>query len=161
MFTFAAVRSVVAGTLVLAAGCGSNMMGTEATTQLMSVSPRGGTTSVAVATEIVLTFSQAMMGGMERFMILHQGSASGPTIPMSCSWSEGQTALTCRPGQPLAAGTRYTVHLGSGMMDSRGQRVGMDRGRMGMGGSPAGMMGAGASCGNGSDGMVFDFTTGP
>ncbi len=162
------VRGLVAGTLVLAAGCGSNMMGTEAGTQLLSVSPRGGTASVAVSTDIVLTFNQAMMAGMEQYMALHQGGVTGPTISMNCNWSDGQKTLTCRPGQPLTAATRYTVHLGGGMMDSSGQRVGMDRNGMGMGGQWAtggmmggqtGMMGTGWQHANGSYGMVFEFTT--
>lgn len=168
MFTFATVRSLVAGTLVLVTGCGSNMMGTEAATQLVSVSPRGGTTSVAVSTDIVLTFSQAMMVGMEQYMVLHQGSVSGSTSPMSCRWSDGQRTLTCRPGQPLAAGTRYTIHVGGGMMDSGGLRVGTNRNGMGMGGQwvtggmmggQAGMMGSGWANTNGSYGMVFEFMT--
>lgn len=168
MLNFSAVRGLVAGTAILAAGCGSNMMGTEAATQLLSVSPRGGTASVAVSADIVLTFNQPMMPGMEQYLALHQGTAAGPTISMSCNWSDGQKTLTCRPGQPLTAATRYTVHLGGGMMNANGQRVGMDRYGMGMGGqwatggmmgSQTGMMGTGWMHANGSYGMVFEFTT--
>ena len=162
------VRGLLAGTLVLAAGCGSNMMDTELATQLLSVSPRGGTGSVAASADIVLTFNQPMMPGMEQYVALHQGTVTGPAIVMSCNWSDGQKTLSCRPSQPLAAATRYTIHVGGGMMDSSGRRVGMERNSMGMGGQWAtggmmggqtGMMGTGWMHANGSFGMVFEFTT--
>ncbi len=168
MIGISAVRGLVAGTLVLAAGCGSNMMDPELATQLLAVSPRGGTANVSVSTDIVLTFNQTMMTGMEQYLALHQGTVTGPTISMSCNWSDGQKTLRCRPGQPLAAATRYTVHVGGGMMDGSGKRIGMDRNGMRMGGEWAtggmmggqtGMMGTGWMHTNGSYGMVFEFTT--
>jgi hypothetical protein len=167
MLKLSVVRGLIAAAAVLAPGC-SNMMDTELATQLLSVSPRGGATGVASTTDIVLTFNQPMMMGMEQYMALHQGGLSGPTLPMSCNWSDSRTTLTCRPDQPLAAGTRYTVHMGGGMMDADGRRVGMERygrkmggrcatGRM-MGGQ-SGMMGAGWTHTDGSYGMAFEFTT--
>lgn len=162
------VRGLIAGALVLAAGCGSNMMDAGPAAQLVSVSPRGGAADVTVSADIVLTFNQGMMAGMEQFMMLHQGGVTGPTAAMTCSWSDGQRMLTCRPGQPLAAGTRYTIHVGGGMMDASGLSVGMDRYGMGMGGQrvtggmmggQAGMMGSGWMQVDGSYGMMFEFTT--
>lgn len=162
------VRGLIAGALVLTAGCSSNMIDAAPATQLVSVSPRGGAASVTVSADIVLTFNQGMMAGMEQFMALHQGGVTGPTAAMTCNWSDGQRMLTCRPGQPLAAGTRYTIHVGGGMMDASGLSVGMDRYGMGMGGQWAtggmmggqtGMMGTGWMHANGSYGMVFEFTT--
>lgn len=168
MIGSSAVRGLVAGILVLAAACGSNMMDTELATQLLSVSPRGGSSRVPVSTDIVLTFNQAMMAGMEQYVALHRGTVTDPTILMSCNWSDGQKTLTCRPGQPLAAATRYTVHVGGAMMTTGGQRVDMDRNGMGMGGQwvtggmmggQTGMMGTGWMHANGSYGMAFEFTT--
>ena len=101
-------------------------------------------------------------------MVLHQGGITGPTTAMTCNWSDGQRTLSCRPGQPLAAATQYTIHVGGGMMNSSGQAVGMDQYGMGMGGQWAtggmmggqtGMMGTGWMNANGSYGMMFEFTT--
>ncbi len=162
------VRVLIMGALVLATACTSSMMDTGAATQLVSVSPRGGAAGVAVSPDIVLTFSEPMMTGMEQYMALHQGGVTGPTTPMTCSWSDGRRTLSCRPGQPLAAGTRYTIHVGGGMMDANDLPVGMDQYGMGMGGQLAtggmmggqtGMMGTGWMHADGSYGMMFDFTT--
>jgi hypothetical protein len=162
------IRGLAAGTLALSAACSSDMMNTGPAAQLMSVSPRGGAASVTLSADIVLTFNQGMMAGMEQFMALHQGGVTGPTTGMTCNWSDGQRTLTCHPGQPLAAGTRYTVHVGGGMMNSSGQPIGMDQYGMGMGGQrvtggmmggQAGMMGSGWMQADGSYGMMFEFTT--
>lgn len=168
MLRISALRGLVTGAAVLAAGCGSNMMDSGLATQLLSVSPRGGATGVAATSDIVLSFNRPMMTGMEQYLALHQGGVTGPTLPMSCNWSDGTRALTCHPDQPLTPATRYTVHMGGGMMDAEGRGVGMGRYGMDMGGRWAttgmmggqtGMMGTGWACGNGSYGMVFEFTT--
>ena len=161
-------RSLTAGVALLAAGCGSSMMDNNLSTQLLSISPRGGAMGVSTTPDIVFTFSRPMMPGMEQYLALHQGGLSGPTMPMTCSWSDGQTTLTCRPDQPLAQVSAYTMHMGGGMMDSEGQPVGMGRYGMGVGGTwvrggmmsgRQGMMGSGWMDGHGSYGMAFGFTT--
>ncbi len=163
-----AYRGVIAGSVLLAAACGSTTVATEPATQLISVSPRGGSASVALSPDIVFTFNHPMRAGMEQFMAMHQGDLTGPITPMSCSWSDGQRTLSCRPDQPLAAGTHYTLQVGGGMMDSNGQVVGMDRFGMGMGGQSisggmmggqTGMMGSGWMSAAGGYGMMFGFTT--
>jgi hypothetical protein len=168
MFRTTVTRILLAGAAMLAAGCSARMMDTSLATQLVSVSPRGGAEGVSDTPDIVLIFSHPMMAGMEQYLALHQGTATGATIPMNCNWSDGQRTLTCRPGQPLAPGTSYTIHMGGGMMDTDGQPVGMERYGMGMGGRWAtggmmggqtGMMGSGWMHSNGSYGMVFGFTT--
>ena len=168
MFRTTVTRSLIVGAAMLAAGCSSGMMDANLATQLLSVSPRGGTVGASTTPDIVLTFSRPMLPGMEQYMVLHQGGVIGPTIPMSCNWSDGQKTLTCRPGEPLAPATPYTIHMGGGMMDADGQPVGMERYGMGMGGQwatsgmmagQAGMMGTGWAHPNGSYGMVFGFTT--
>lgn len=168
MIPSAAVRRLLAGALLLSSACSSNAMDTGLATQFLSVSPRGGTTNVAASSDVVLTFDQPMMAGMEQYLALHQGTVTGPTLPMGCNWSNGQKTLTCRPSQPLASATRYVIHMGGGMMDANGLRVGMESSGMGMGGQwvssgmmggQGGMMGNGWMHTNGSYGMVFEFTT--
>ena len=168
MLRISALQGLVTGAALLAAGCGSNMMDSELGTQLLSVSPRGGATGVAATSDIMLSFNRPMMTGMEQYLALHQGGVTGATMPMNCGWSADRMTLTCRSNQALAPGSRYTIHMGGGMMDADGQRVGMGRYGMGMGGQWAtggmmggqsSMMGTGWACGNGSYGMVFEFTT--
>ncbi len=168
MSPFPVVRRLTAGLAILAAGCSSNPMDTGFATQLVSVSPRGGAMGVTPTAVIVLVFSRSMMSGMEQYLALHQGGPVDPVTPMNCNWSDGRTTLTCRPGQPLARATRYTVHLGGGVMDGSGRHVGMERNGMAMGGRWAaretmggqlGMMGSGWRHTNGSYGMVFEFDT--
>jgi hypothetical protein len=156
--------------LPFAAACG-DPAGPEATT-LIDISPAPAATGVATTTALTFTFSRPMMSGMEQYLDLHQGGIGGPVIPMSCGWDAGQTTLTCTPAAPLAPGTQYTVHLGTGMTDESGGMVTMQH-WTGMGGQWAtgGMMGGshagqatgmmGAPWRHGSDhyGMLFEFTT--
>jgi hypothetical protein len=144
------------------------MMESELATQLISVSPSGGAIAVPPGSNIVLSFDRAMMAGMEQYVALHAGGVTGPSIPITCAWSNGQQTLTCQPGQPLTAATRHTIHLGGGMMSADGRPVDMERYGMGMRGQWAtggmmgnqtGMMGSGWMHANGSYGMVFEFTT--
>ena len=168
MFRILAAPALLAGAVLAAAGCSSGMMDTNLETQLLSVSPRGGAIGVGSTSDIVLTFSRPMMTGMEQYVVLHQGDVAGPAMPMRCTWSDGQRTLGCRPDRPAAPATRFTIHLGGGMMDAEGLGVGMERFGMdlggrwatgGMMGGQTGMMGAGWRHGNGSYGMVFEFTT--
>lgn len=174
MFRILAAPGLLAGAALFAAGCSSSMMSSsgmmnaDLETQLLSVSPRGGAIGVAATSGIVFTFNRPMMTGMEQYVVLHLGGVTGAELPMRCTWSGGQRTLGCRPDQPLAPATRFTVHLGGGMMDAEGRGVGMERFGMGMGGQWAtggmmggqsGMMGAGWMHGNGSYGMLFEFTT--
>jgi len=116
----------------------------------------------------MLTFNHPMMSGMEQYLALHVGTVTGPSVPMSCTWLDDRQTLSCHPGQSLASATPYTIHMGGGMMDADGQRVGMESYGMAMGGQWAtggmmggqsGMMGSGWMHSNGSYGMVFGFTT--
>ena len=161
-------RSLVVGAVWLAAGCSSGMTDANVGTQLLSVSPRGGAVDISTAPDVVLTFSQPMTPGTEQYMALHRGGLTGPTMPMSCNWSDGQKTLVCRPTQPLDSVAGYTIHMGGGMMDAQGQPVAMGRSGMGMGGNWAtggmmggqqGMMGTGWRDSDGSYGMAFGFTT--
>lgn len=166
MFRAAVVQGVIGA--VLLTGCNSTMMDSEPATQLLSVSPRGGETGVAPTADLVLGFNRPMMAGMEQYLALHQGGITGATMAMTCGWSSDQTMLTCRPNQQLSPGSRFTIHVGGGMMASDGQSMGMGRygpimggqwATRGMMGDQSSMMGAGWQCCGGTYGMVFEFTT--
>jgi hypothetical protein len=167
-------------TAALAGACGGsgNMMepspaGPGSGVAVMSVSPPGGATGVALGTPITFRFSGAMGAGMEQYVDLHMGDLSGGEVAMNCAWSPDRTLLTCTPGSPLAPHTTYAIHLGGGMMSAAGGAVDYTTHGPGMGGQwimggmmagthggmAWGMMGSGWRNANGSYGMVFTFTT--
>lgn len=161
-------QCVMAAIALMVTGCTSGMTEAWSTTQLLSVSPPGGAANISGVPDVTLRFDQSMMPGMEQFLVLHRGGLTGPTVPMNCSWSDGQKTLICRPVQPLDSASAYTIHIGGGMMDADGQRVAMGSNGMRMGGSLAmggmmgdqtAMMGAGWRDAAGSYGMSFGFTT--
>lgn len=167
--------------LLTASACGSNgMMGQRGMmtgpgaipgadgTSITSVSPGGNATSVSTTTPIVIRFSHAMAAGMEQYVYLHQGEITGPVVPMSYAWSGDRATLTCTPAIPLQGHTRYTLHMGGGMLDANGHMIDLDDMPMmggqwvmpGMFGSmPSYMMGPGWQGANGSYGMMLSFTT--
>lgn len=144
------------------------------TTELVSVTPHGGATGVPTGGPLVMTFSHPMMAGMEQYLDLHQGDASGPLVAITCTWSADYTAVTCVPQQPVHPNAPYTFHAGGGMMDADDHPVDMGQHQAQVGGqwlmpgmmggmhagAPMGGMGAGWKGANGSYGMTFSFTTG-
>ncbi len=167
--------SALLASLLVAVGCSGDGTGPSAptTAELVSVTPTGGSTGVPTAGPMTMTFSRPMMAGMEQYLDLHQGNASGPLVPINCTWSADRLMVTCVPAQPLQPSAPYTFHAGGGMMDADGQAVdlGQDAAQTGgqwlmpgmMGGTHAGApmsgMGAGWQAANGSYGMTFSFTT--
>ena len=129
---------------------------------------------------IEVRFDHPMISGTEGYALLHLGDVTGPAVAGTWGLSPGRTALTFTPDSPLQRGTRYTNHLGGGMIDEGGRPIdwethaphmggqwatetmlgsGMGPG-MGMGGAVgAGHMGTGWTHANGSYGMTFTFTT--
>jgi Bacterial Ig-like domain len=167
MFGNALVRGVAAGAAISAAGCSFGMTDADLATQLLSVSPRGGTVGVSATPDLVVTFTRPMMAGMEEYLVLHQGGLIGPTMPIRCNWSDDQTTLTCHPTQTLVPTTVYTIHLKGGIMDADGEPVGTRRYGTPMGGAWAGDAthyrfgsgGGGWHTPTWSRGMLFEFTT--
>ena len=173
MFRLWSLGGLAGMAAVALGGCSDSTSPTSSPTSatLAAVSPAPAATGVSPATAITLTFGQPMMPGMEQYMDLHHGGVTGPTVPMSCSWSPDQRTLTCTPTNPLAGGTQYTIHVGAGMTDTLGHMMDMQAwttmggqwatsGMMGgtHGGQPMGMMGPGWK--NGTHyGMLFSFTT--
>ena len=161
--------SALAGLGLLASvACSDDITAPDASTQLASVVPTGGSVNIDPTSSIVVVFTQAMMAGMESYMVLHDGDVRGPVVQGTWTWSTNRTRATFAPGSPLRSQAQYTLHLGGGMTDGNGAGIGFgDHGRqMGgqwatgqmMGGSGS-MTGPGWEHGNGAYGMVFTFTT--
>ena len=157
---------------VAAQACGTADPTSPATeTVLQSVSPASGATGVDPSVPITIRFSGPMGAGMEHYLDVHQGGISGPIVPMTCTFSADRTTVTCTHDQPLQSGVTYTIHMGLGMMDGRGEPVDAEsegvalggfpvRGQMmgGMhGGQPMGMMGQRWQDADGDLGMAFTF----
>lgn len=183
------VTTVALLSAVLATGCGSETTAPSApppspsaATEVLSVTPEGGTTNIGLGGPFVLRFSGAMMSGMEQYVDLHRGDVSGPTQPMTCTWSADSATLTCAPATSLEPGTWHTLHVGGGMMGADGAPIQMEPGDWmgewtqpgaprgpGMmdgpmtgqshGGEPWTMMGSGWRHANGTYGMVLRFQT--
>jgi Bacterial Ig-like domain len=167
--------SLLASLAVAACG-GGDSMGSSAvsTTELVSVTPPGGSTGVSATGPMVMTFSRPMMAGMQQYVDLHQGDAAGPLVAITCTWSADRLTLTCVPGGLLQPNAKYTLHMGGGMMDAddhaadMGQHQSRTGGQWLMPGMTGGMhegavmsgMGAGWRGPGGSYGMIFTFTTG-
>ncbi|MBI4410056.1 MAG: Ig-like domain-containing protein [Gemmatimonadetes bacterium] len=175
-------RAVLGLALLGGVACEENEPNAVAASELASVVPPGGATGVDPNGPIVVEFTHAVGTGMEQYVVLHEGTVTGPVVPGTWSWSADRTRLTFTPASPLQSQTRYTLHIGGGMRDADGHTVGLERhgGHMGgqwatgemmtdgmMGGGWMGggmmadstMMGAGWRHANGSYGMVFSFIT--
>ncbi len=166
-------RGALAALAFLLLSCASDPAADPTVTQLGSVVPAPGAVGVDPAGVIMIGFTHAMAGGVEQFMVLHDGGVTGPLVAGAWTWSPDRTRATFRPAAPLRSATSYTVHVGGGLMDAVGHRVGLERhgipmggqwvtGSMmggGMMGATAAMMGPGWRHENGSYGMIFTFTT--
>jgi len=176
------VLGVGAAIVSATASCGGNNMVTGPGTMMatppragasgafLSVSPAGNSVGVSVDSQLAVHFNYAMSVGTEMLVYLHEGDVSGPVVPITRAWSADRTTLICTPTSRLRSGTRYTIHLGGGMVDANGHVIDWDDMPMmggqwlwsGMmsGGLPSYMMGPGWQAANGSYGAVFSFTTG-
>lgn len=168
---------VMALTLGVASGCSSSATEPSAVdpTVLLSVIPSGGTTSVAVGADVVITFNHGMPDAMENYVDLHEGTVTGPEVAGVWSMSSDHMVMTFTPGSAWKPATTYVIHMGGGMMDENGDTVDLEMHGFGMGGQWAtqsmmtvGMMGGQTSShmgagwagpSNGVYGMVFTFTT--
>jgi hypothetical protein len=169
----AAILSFAALIAVIAA-CNTSPTAPAARTSLVVVAPTGGATAVSPTTAVTMTFSHAMMPGMQTYADLHVGSVTGPVVSCTATWSSDSMTLTLTPMAPLVHGTMYSLHVGGGMRDADGQIIDMSQYGPMMGGDWAdggmmtggGMMnpshdemGPGWQGTNGMYGMVFSFTT--
>ena len=149
-----------------------------------NVIPASGATNVDRAAPITISFSSGMMTAMEKLVVLHEGSVTGPAVAGTATWSTDRTTLTFTPANPLKSNTVYVLHLSPHLLDSKGDTVnfaacatavggrpvpssmmkgssGMMDGGNGMMGGSNGMMGSGWQPGSGTwgYGMTLTFTT--
>jgi len=172
-----ALTRVIAPLVLLGglAAC-SDAVAPGSSTQLLTVSPAPASAGVDPAGPLSVSFSHPMMTMMAQYVDLHAGGVDGPTVPMACSWADSMRTLTCQPNAPLAAQSRYTLHLGGGMRDSAGNPVDMsawatngghwmhtattDTTMMNGGSMPGGMGGSGMNGGSMPGGMTGGGMTG-
>lgn len=133
---------------------------------LQSISPSNGATGVSITMPVAMRFSGRLGGGMERYIVVHEGSITGPVVAGSWSWSDDGRTLTFTPDVPLKSRTTYVVHMGGGMRDASGMPLdygscaGLGAQPLGGGMMPGGgMMGPGWQGAEGGHGMIFTFTT--
>ncbi len=140
---------------------------------LAAVVPAGGAVAVDPAGTVVISFTQPLAAGMERFAALHAGDLSGDVVPGAWTLSPDRSTLTFAPAAPLARAATHTIHLGGSLKDSHGQPVDLGPGRIlggqwvtaamlsaAMPGSAAtSMVGYGWLAPDGTYGMIFRFTT--
>lgn len=132
------------------AGCNSDMHnGAPATDEVkvVAVQPQANSVGIDVGSNVSMTFTHAMMQGMEQYLMLHESNEQGPTVNGAWSWSNGNKTLVFAPAAPLKHNTTYFVHLKSGMMESGGHMV--------SGSMMNGMMGGDMTHGE----MSYTFTT--
>ena len=92
--------------------------------EVSSVVPRDGSSGVSPSAPIVLDFTHTMQAGMEKYLVLHEGDADGAAVAGQWTWSADYRKLTFVPASPLKSQTKYTIHMGMGMMDANGAMIG-------------------------------------
>lgn len=146
-------------------------------TSLFTINPAGGATAVNTSAVVTVGFTHAMPPGMATYVTLHKGDVTGALVSCTVSWSTDSMSMTLTPVASLDSTTMYTIHMGGGMRDARGDPVDLSAngmmggqwatgsmmtgsGMMGGGGPMSGQeMGTGWTGTNGMYGMVFTFTT--
>lgn len=145
----------------------------DASLVVLSLAPPNAANGVDPSRPIVITFSHAMMQGMDALVVLHEGTVTAPLIAGVASWSADRTVLTFTPAAPLKARTTYVLHLAPTLRAWNGERLnraacerlGAQTVTPGMMGPRGGMMngqwglGNGWRAADGTFGMIFTFTT--
>ena len=137
---------------------------------VLSVSPSNGETGVSTAGPVVVTFSHAMIAGMEMNVVLHEVSVTGPSVAGTATWSTDRTILSFVPAAALKSATTYVLHIAPTLRAASGQVLdhgscaslggrSVTSGMMGGGMPGGGMMGGGWQMAEGSYGVIFSFTT--
>ena len=135
---------------------------------VLGVTPAANSTSVDPSSPITIAFNRPMMVGMEMLIILHEGTAVGPQVPGSASWSTDRTVLTFMPAGALRSKATYVLHLSPNLKDALGRGIDFVGCANRVGGRPlsggmmgGGMMGPGWQSGGGTwgNGMTFTFNT--
>lgn len=92
--------------------------------EVLSVVPRDGATGVSPGARIALDFTHAMQPGMEQYLVLHEDDVNGAAVAGQWTWSADYRKLTFAPASPLKFQTKYTIHMGMGMMNADGSMSG-------------------------------------
>ena len=128
-----------------------------------NVIPASGATNVDRRAPITISFSSGMMTGMEKLVVLHEGSVTGPAVAGTAMWSIDRTTLTFTPANPLKSNAAYVLHLSPNLLDSKGDTVDFAACATAVGGRPvpssmmkgsSGMMGGGNGMMGGTNGMM-------
>jgi O-glycosyl hydrolase len=88
-----------------------------------SVTPANGTTSVAIASTVTATFSEAMNASTitsSTFTLVPQG---GSAVAATVSYNAVSLTATLTPTAPLLNGATYTATIGTGVMSSGGSAL--------------------------------------
>lgn len=101
--------------LVVACGGTGPTPAPDPAPELVASAPAHGATGVAVDTNIVLTFSEAM----DRASVEAALSIT-PAVTCAFTWSSSDTVLTCDPSTDLALATAYTVTVATSATDAGG-----------------------------------------
>ena len=153
------------------AACATDPVGVnEPRAVVLSVSPADGETGVSAAVPVVVTFSHAMMAGMELNVVLHEASVTGPSVAGAATWSTDRKSLSFAPSAALKSATAYVLHIAPTLRTVSGQSLdhgacaalggrSVTSGMMGGGMPGGGMMGDGWQMAEGSYGVIFSFTT--
>ncbi len=179
-------RLLVIGVATLVGACsGSSNAGDPAApgepTLLLSVVPAVGAVDVGLTPDVEVRFNRPIPTNVRHYVALHDGDCPGPVVGGMWSRTGDQMALGFMPFESLMPGTVYTIHVGGGMADGSGMPFDLAVHGVGMGGQwateamvlgPDGMgmgmdmmgqtithTGLGWSHGDGTYGMVFQFTT--
>ena len=179
-FTLATIASILAvGACSANSSSPTNPAGVLAADApaVLSVLPAAATTGVDPTKPVIVTFTMAMLSGMEMLVVVHEGSVTGPQVAGTSVWSADRRVLTFTPTATLKAKTTYVVHFSPSLQGTNGKTVDLSQctklggqyvtgGMMGstaggmMNGSwGPGMMGAGWKASDGTYGMLFTFTT--
>ena len=134
---------------------------------LQSVSPANGVAGVSITMPMAMRFSGPMGSAMEKYVVVHESSVTGPAVAGTWSWSADRRTLTFTPAAPLKARTIYVIHMGGEMRGQNGMPLDYAQcaalgGRPvtgGMMGGGTSMMGPGWQSADGGYGMIFTFTT--
>ena len=171
-------RAAAAALVLLAtlAACSSEPVGIRSEDLVvLSVVPAGGATGVSTTAPIVVAFNHPMMPGADALVALHEGTATGPLVDGTTTWSADRTTLTFTPSAALRPATTHVLHLAPSLADIDGRRLShagcaalggrtvtggmMGGGAMGGGAMGPGSMGPGWEMSGGGYGMSFTFTT--
>ncbi len=173
---------ILIAALALSACSSANSVGGPASSGLgptvLSVSPSAGAMAVNPSQPVTITFSAAMMTGMESRVVVHENSVRGAQVAGTATWSANRSILTFMPAAPLKPLTTYVIHLSPELTGRNGSRANLGS-CLSIGGSQVssgmmstsvgsgmmngqwgpGMMGEGWRSSDGSFGMYFTFRT--